>query len=116
MKPIRVPGFDIAANYLNSRTVREKQMIFGFIIALAVALDFVVLVQPVAKTLFEQAPKLPPLRQELRELRQDMKMKDKIRKEWEDSKKSLAAEESVFVTADGAPALLEDLSREAQKT
>ena len=119
MKPFkfpRIPGADLAANFLNSRSVREKQLIFGFVIALGLGADLALFVQPVAGILFEFAPKLPPLRQELRELKQDTKSKDAIKKEWEDSRLALQQQQTSFISVDGAPALLEDLSKEAQRS
>ena len=115
MKPIRLPGMDLAANFLNSRSVREKQLIVGFVIALALFVDFTLLVQPVARALFDLAPKVPPLRQELRELTEDVKSRDAIQKKWDEAKQRLQDKEQLFIAADGAPALLENLSKDAQR-
>jgi Tfp pilus assembly protein PilO len=109
-------AFDPVVGFLNKRSTQEKQLIVGAVIVLGVALDFLFLVQPVARTLFEQAPKLPPLRQELKQLRKDLKDKAGIGQRWQAAQAELQEKEKQFVAADGAPALLENLSQEAQRS
>ena len=114
--PLKVPGIDRFANFLNSRTLREKQMIIIFGLVFIFFLDILLVIQPFAKMFTEVAPKITPLKEELKSLRDDLKNKTQIRQRWEDAKKEMEEKERSFIAPDETPALLENLSKEAQKS
>ena len=113
MSPAKKLNFDFIANFLNTRTLREKQLIIGFVIAFLFSVDYLVFVQPVVHIFSDTSPKIGALKEELKGLREDLKNKDAIRKKWEDAKKDLAEKEKYFIAPDETPALLENLSKEA---
>ncbi len=116
MKQIRIPKLDLFVNLLNQRTEREKQLIIGFMIALAIFLDYAVLVGPAIKAVSQDGPKIAPLKQELKGMIDDEKNKEEIRKKWEELKLTLETRDRSFISKDEIPALLENLSGEAQRS
>jgi len=111
-----MPKLDFFVNLLNQRSERQKQLIIGFVVVLVLFLDFALLVKPTARILFEDVPKIAPLKQELKGLIEDHKNKDEIQKKWEELKLSLKERNSVFISQDETPALLENLSKQAQES
>lgn len=116
LKAIKVPGADLIANFLNSRNVREKQMIIVFMVIFAVAVDYLLWLNPVMHFLFDVAPKISPLKAELEDLKAEQRDKESIRKKWGESRSQLADREKMFIAPDETPALLEQLSKIAQKS
>ncbi len=121
MKPIKftippIPIFDKAAAFLNARNAREKYMLIGLIGVGLFVVDYFVWLSPVLQAYSAVAPKIAPLRDDLKQLREDRKNKDAIFSKWELAKKELTEKERLFVAADETPALLENLSRQAQKS
>ena len=116
MKPLRWPRMDFIAGFLNSRTLREKQMIIGFLVALLFIADYALLLSPVLSVLSSTSPKIGPLREELKGLRDDYKNREEIRKKWEDAKKDIEERNQAFIAPDETPVLLENLSKEAQRS
>lgn len=113
-KQLKLPKLDFWVAALNRRTEREKQLIFGFLIVLVLVLDYALLLQPALKTFSEAFPKIGPLKQEVKDLVEDAKSKDEIRRRWEQAKRLLAQRGSTFIAPDETPALLENLSQQAQ--
>lgn len=111
-----VPKLDFIVRLLNQCTERQKQLIIGAVIVSVLFLDFTLLVKPTAKILFEDVPKIAPLKQELKGLIEDDKNKDEIQKKWEELKLSLKERNSAFISQDETPALLENLSKQAQES
>jgi Tfp pilus assembly protein PilO len=109
-------GLDFIANFLNSRTLREKQLIIGFVVVFLFCVDYFLLIQPVIGIFSEVSPKVSPVKEELKALRDDQKNKDSITRKWENAKKELDEKERYFISPDETPALLENLSKEAQKS
>jgi Tfp pilus assembly protein PilO len=110
--PIKLP-LDAAAGFLNSRTLREKQMFIGFFVIFVLTLDYFLLIHPVGLIFMESAPKLGELNKELEELRADRRDKDAIQKKWEETRNDLTQKEQAFIAPNEIPALLEGLSKEA---
>lgn len=108
--------FDSIALFLNSRNAREKYLLIVFFGVFLLALDYFVWLAPVLRVYGEVAPKLSPLREELRSLKDDHKNKDGILAKWEEAKKEMAEKDRLFVSPDETPALLENLSKLAQKS
>lgn len=113
---MKKPSLDVFANFLNSRNVREKQLIIGFVVVLLFSADYFVLIQPVTKIFSEVSPKVAPLKEELKSLKEDNKNKEAIQKKWEEAKKDLGEKEKFFISPDETPALLENLSKEALRS
>ena len=113
---MKKPSFDFIANFLNSRNVREKQLLIGFVIVFIFCADYFVLLQPVLSIFTQVSPKVAPLKEELKGLKEDLKSKEAIQKKWEDAKKDLAEKEKFFIAPDETPALLENLSKEALRS
>ncbi len=109
-------GMDFVANFLNSRSVREKQLIISFILVFIVLMDVVLLIQPVTKLFLEEFPRIAPVKAELKGLREDQKNREAIQKKWEEAKRELTEKEKMFIAPDETPALLENLSKEALKS
>ena len=116
MKALKKPSFDFIANFLNARNLREKQLIIGFVAVFVFSVDYFILLQPVIRIFSEVSPKMAPLKEELKVLKEDRKNKDAIQKKWEDAKKDLAEKERFFIAPDETPALLENLSKEALRS
>jgi Tfp pilus assembly protein PilO len=112
---MQMPRFDKAATFLNSRNTREKYMLIAFIGVFIFTLDYFVWLSPVIRMFGEAAPKIAPLREELKALRDDEKNKDAIRQKWQDAQKELSEKDRQFISPDETPALLENLSKLAQK-
>ncbi len=113
MSALKKPNFDFAANFLNTRSVLEKQLLIGFVVAFLFCIDYFVFLQPVIHIFSEVSPTIAPLKDELKGLKEDQKNKAAIQKKWEDAKKDLSEKESYFIAPDETPALLENLSKEA---
>ncbi len=116
LKALKVPGADLIANFLNSRNVREKQMIIVFMVIFVVAVDYLVWLNPVMHFLFDVAPKISPLKTELEDLKAEQRDKESIRKKWGEARVQLSDREKMFIAPDETPALLEQLSKIAQKS
>ena len=114
--PAKKFNVDILANYLNSRTLREKQMIIVFGLVLVFFLDWFLVVQRFSAMFAEVSPKIGLLKEELKSLKEDQKNKVVITKKWEDVKRELAEKDKMFIAPDETPALLEDLSKLAQQS
>ncbi len=109
------PVFDKAAAFLNARNAREKYMLIALIGVALFVVDYFVWLAPVLSAYSEAAPKIAPLREELKQLKEDHKNKDVLREKWETAKKELIEKDHMFIAADETPALLENLSKQAQK-
>ena len=110
-----VPKFDALAAFLNNRNAREKYLLIAFFGVFLFVVDYYVWLAPVFKVYGEVAPKIPPLKEELKALQDDEKNKDAIRQKSEDAKRELAEKDRLFVAPDETPALLENLSKQAQR-
>ncbi len=117
MKPLKfpIPRFDALAAFLNSRNAREKYMLVVFVGVFLLVLGYFVWFSPIFEIYKSAAPKVAPLRQELRSLLEDLRNKEEIHKKWEDAKKLLAEKDRLFIASDETPALLENLSKQAQR-
>ena len=113
--PKWMPRFDAVASFLESRNPREKYMIVVFVGVFLLVLDYFLWLVPVFEIYNSASPKIGPLSQELKELKQDHKNKDAIHQKWEETKKMLIEKENMFIAPNGTPALLENLSKQAQK-
>ena len=108
--------FDVAAAFLNSRNVREKYMLFAFAGVFLFTLDYFLWLAPVLKTYTKAAPQIFALREERKSLKEDLKNQALIQRKWEEAKKDIGDKDLMFISPDETPALLENLSKEAQKT
>ena len=111
-----MPKFDAVATFLNSRNAREKYMLVGLVGVFLFVLDYFLWLAPVFNVYGEAAPKIAPLREELKSLKEDHKNKDGIQKKWEEAKRELAEKDKMFIAPDETPALLENLSKQAQRS
>ena len=109
--PAKKFNIDIVANFLNSRTLREKQMIIVFGLCFVFFLDWFLVVQRFSAMFAEVSPKIAILKEERKSLKEDQKNKDAIKKKWEDAKHDLTEKEGMFIAPDETPALLEELSK-----
>ena len=116
MKPPKwLPRFDAVASFLENRNPREKYMLVAFVGVFLLVLDYFLWLVPVFEIYNTASPKIGPLREELKSLSQDYKNKDAIHQKWQEAKKGLAEKENMFIAPNGTPALLENLSKQAQK-
>ena len=119
MKPIKnfsLPRLDFVANFLNSRNPREKKMILIFGFTFIFVLDYMFWLSPVFRVFGEITPRIQPLQQELSTLKEDQQNKDAIQKKWLAAKKDIEEKNRQFIGPNETPALLENLSRQAQKS
>lgn len=116
MKPLKMPRLDFLVAALNSRSEREKQLIIGFVVVLVVVLDYMLFLAPVLGTFSKVPPKLGPLREEVRGLVEDAQSKDEIRVKWEQAKRLIELRGKALIAPDETPALLENLSQQAQRS
>jgi Tfp pilus assembly protein PilO len=118
VKPVKPPKLrlDSLATFLNSRNAREKYLLIALFGVFLLVLDYFLWLAPLFKTYGEAAPKIAPLREEVRVLKEDHKNKDAIQKRWEEVKLELAEKDKMFIAPNETPALLENLSKQAQRT
>ena len=112
---IAFPKSDALAAFLNSRNAREKYMLIALFGVFLLTADYFVWLDPTCKAYIAVSPKIVPLREEMKSLREDHKNKDAIQKKWEDAKVELAEKDKMFIAPDETPALLENLSKQAQR-
>ena len=107
---------DALATFLNSRNAREKYMLITLIGVLIFVVDYFAWLAPVLRTYTDAAPRVTSLREDRRTLKDDLKSKDKIIQKWKEAQADMAEKDKMFVSTDQTPALLENLSKEAQRT
>jgi Tfp pilus assembly protein PilO len=117
-KTMKIAGAKVDAGIeaLNKRNPREKYMLMAMMGVAFFVVDYFIWIQPVFRVHNEAAPKIAPLREELRQVREDLKNKDAIHAAYDTAKDALTQRSLMFVSADETPALLENLSALAQKT
>ncbi len=108
--------FDQAADFLNTRTPREKMLIVAFGGVLILCIDLAVWLLPVVHKFSETLPKMSAVGIELKGLKQDVQNRDAIQKRWESVSGDLEAGEKALIDSDQIPAMLEDLSKNAQRS
>ena len=118
MKPskFQLPRLDFVANFLNSRNVREKNMIVVFLIVGVFVLDYFLWLQPTLRIYGALYPQIGPLTEDLKGLKEDAKNREIILKRYEKAREDVTEKEKFFVNADETPALLENLSQKAQRS
>ncbi len=116
MKKLSFPQVDALLNFLNNRNPREKKMILILGGVFLLVMDYFFWISPVSRVFSELSPKIQPLQQQLNELKDDSRNKTEIAKKWEIAKHDLSEKDKMFVDRDGTPALLENLSKLAQKS
>jgi type II secretory pathway component PulM len=117
VRKIRIPPvFDGIAQFMNSRTLREKQMIVIFSVIIVAAVDYLLWFQPVLGVIGRHWPEIAALSQRRTEMKRLKDNESEVRRRAAESEAELAAREGVFVESDEIPALLENLSGEAQKS
>ena len=107
---------DFVANYLNTRSPREKLFVIAFAIVFVLFLDFFFWLAPVVRALTGTMPTLSSLREGLDELKEDRKNEAKIREKWESTRQELADNEKGFEVSEQLPTLLENLSKLATES
>lgn len=105
-----------AADFINSRNPREKTMIIVLAVAAFLTIYYFAMSWAVSSVFMTTGPKLSEASRQLSEIKNDAKNKSAIEKKWMDSKERLKKLENSFVSPNGVPALLENLSRLAQAT
>lgn len=107
--------FDKAAEFLNSRTTREKHMFIAFFAIAVLAADYFLLLGPTLATFQELGPKSGELQRVRQELIDDAKNAAEIKKKWESTHALIAEQEKMTIPSTAAAALLENLSKEARQ-
>lgn len=115
-KKFALPKFDTLATFLNSRNAREKYMLVVFFGVFLFALDYFLWLAPVFRIYGDVSPKIAPLQEELKVLREDHKNRDGIRKKWEEVKQEIVEKDRMFIASNETPGLLENLSKQAQRS
>ena len=110
-----MPGLSLkpALDFLSRRSAKEKTVLLAEAGLFLLVVDLVFLVNPMIRSVVKTVPKAAQIGRELKQIKEDAKNKEAIRKEWGDLKERLAREESRFVSAAEVPALFETLSRQA---
>ncbi len=80
---------DFFVSLLNRCTEGQKQLIFAAAIVLVVVLDSVLFIGPALRVIYQDAPKIAPLKQELKRLAENERDKVAIQKKWDELKSSL---------------------------
>jgi type IV pilus assembly protein PilO len=102
---------DPAMNYLNSRNPREKIMIVALGGALVLAIDYLLILNPMVGVFMKITPKIGIERSVLAGLKDDKRNSAKIETEWTQFEAKLTEIDKRFVAPDSMPALLENLSQ-----
>ncbi len=102
---------DFLADFLNTRTPREKLMFVTFGLVFLLFLDYIFWLSPATQSLTRTLPTLSSLGVELSDLKEDKKNQLMIQKKWEEVRNELADKEKGFEVSDQLPALLENLSK-----
>ncbi len=105
-----------AADFVNSRNPREKTMIIVLAVAGFLTVYYFVMSWAVSSVFMTTGPRLAEAGRQLSEIKADAKNKPAIEKKWTDAKARFAKLESSFVSINGVPALLENLSKLAQES
>lgn len=114
--PFPMPRFDAVTSFLNSRNAREKYMLITFFGVFLFVADYFIWLSPVFEIYNQASPKIGVLREELKQLKEDQKNKDEIRTKWEKAKEEIGRKDRMFIAPNETPALLENLSRQAQRS
>ena len=101
------------AGFLNSRNPREKVMILALGGLFIFALDVMIFIQPLIKSISQNMPQLYALRDEAKTLREDQKNKAVTHQKWETSTVEIGERQKVLVASNEVPQLLENLSQQA---
>ena len=104
---------DVAANFVNSRSVREKLLILSFGGLFILSLDYLLWLSPVIKTLSRTVPAYMAAETDLQNMRDDKKNEAEIKERLEHLEEDLLAREKGIETADQIDTLLEGLSKQA---
>jgi len=102
--------------FLENRDQKQRNMIVGALFALVLAADFLILVQPVIHVFAKTVPELAAEKEKLTALRDDLKNKDNIEKQWTTAQAKLAEAEKQFIPQGETSSLLEKLSKLAQSS
>ena len=97
--------------FLAAREPREKQLIALFMVAVILAVDYLVFIRPVMGSLARTTPELGRLKMEYKALREDEKNREEIEKNWRIAGEKLQGIENGFVSGDEVPGMLEELSK-----
>ncbi len=97
--------------FLAAREPREKQLIALFMVAILLAVDYLVFIGPVMGSLARTTPELGRLKMEYKALREDEINREEIEKNWRISHERLQGIENGFVSGDEIPGMLEELSK-----
>lgn len=104
------------ADFINSRSVREKFLILGFGGLIFLSLDYFLWLSPVIHTLARTVPAYMAAETDLQNMRDDKKNEADIKARLERLETELAAQEKRIEAADQIDALLEGLSKEASQS
>ncbi len=109
-------AWEKGANFFNGRNPREKMMIIAFAACLIVFLDYWVLIHPVVQVFRDTLPNLAVLEADAESYRTDQKNREPIERACAEAQNRIMETENGFVAPDGLPALLENLSKQAQES
>ena len=101
--------------FLNSRTPREKKMLALLTVSFFVVVDAWGVIFPVIQSANRVWPELFALKQEIRLIKEDRENKASIEKDWNSARGKMENLEKSFLLEGQTPALLENLSQQAQK-
>ena len=98
------------------RDAKQKAAIVIFVFAILVSVDVFFLVRPLIGVFTKKAPELSAQKQKLESLREDLRNRKLIEEKWAASNKKLQDLEKMFFFQEEMPAILEYLSKLAQKS
>ena len=114
--PLPKLRFDFIANFLNTRSLRERLLALGFAAALVFFVDYFFWLKPAAQTLMRTMPTLSSFEAELDELKQDKKNEAVIREKGESAQKEFKEKENRIGASSQIASLLENLSKLASES
>lgn len=105
------PVTEKARAFLNTRSPSERQMLIVFGILIVVALDYLLLVQPIVGVFTKNSPQLANLRAEIGARQDDRNNRRLIETKTTEALAELELKRKRFIAADELPAFLESLSK-----
>jgi Tfp pilus assembly protein PilO len=99
---------------VNSRTLRERQMLLMASVVFVIAFDYLLLVRPITQLFSKTIPALSSLKRDIQGLQEDKRNEKIIQKKLENLKTQAVEAKKRFIAPNEIPLFLEDLSKTAQ--
>lgn len=107
-------SLETLTQFFNSRSSRDKTLLIGAGVCLALTADILLVIQPASSAFFKRQPELQALGAEFKELGQNGKNKGKIESDWKAAREQVMALDQRFALSNEAAA--EQLSKLAQES